>query len=133
MSNTIVFFDPLGRTIIGEQTSETHTHITVRNPAVLHAGLNNEGKIQVNLIPALFREFLKDWNDPIEFNYAKSTITSANVALVLEDKLLAQYNSMWVQRPSREEIRAKAPARELAPSTGEEPKKLDLFSEVKPE
>ena len=128
----VVFFDALGRTILGKPVSETPTTIEVQNPAVLHAGLNNEGKIQVNLIPAFFREFLKDWNTPLLFTYRLENIIKETSGIVLDDKLVAQYNSMWQPRPPREEV--KKIVRELKPvDTEAQPvERLNLFDEVKP-
>lgn len=126
----IVFFDALGRTIIGVDGGSTSTHVKVQNPAVLHAGLNNEGKIQVNLIPAFFREFLADWNQALVFTYSRTNVVVEETGLVLDDKLVKQYHSMWSPRPPREEV--KKIVRELKPSEPEVPvERLNLFSEVK--
>lgn len=137
MSNITIFFDALGRTIIGEQVGLPHGRtsggLRIKNPAVLHAGLNNEGKIQVNLIPAFFREFQKDWNVPFVFEYNYENIT-LGYDIDLQDALAKQYESMWAPRPDRETTRKIA--RELTPSEQTPPaptevKKLDLFAEVK--
>jgi hypothetical protein len=128
-----IFFDALGRTIVGEVTSETPDFIEVKNPSVLHAGLNPEGKIQVNLIPAFFREFLKDWNAPLVFTYRKDSIIRDAAGIELDEKLLGQYRSMWAPRPPREEVRKIV--RELKPADTEvKPvERLNLFDEVKPD
>lgn len=127
----VVFFDALGRTIIGVNAGDTSDTISVQNPAVLHAGLNNEGKIQVNLIPAFFREFLTDWNQALIFNYSKKNIVPETNGIVLDDKLVKQYLSMWTSRPPREEV--KKIVRELKPSEPEAApvERLNLFEEVK--
>lgn len=125
----VVFFDALGRTIIGVSAGEDDGTIQVQNPAVLHAGLNNEGKIQVNLIPAFFREFLTDWNNALVFSYHKHQITREVNSNTLDPKLIAQYTSMWVARPPREEV--KKIVRELKPTEEAKPvERLNLFSEV---
>jgi hypothetical protein len=128
-----IFFDALGRTIVGEVIGETPENIEIKNPSVLHAGLNPEGKIQVNLIPAFFREFLKDWNSPLVFSYRKDSIVRDAGGITLDEKLLGQYKSMWAPRPPRDEVRKIV--RELKPADTEvKPvERLNLFDEVKPE
>lgn len=131
----VVFFDPLGRTILGVNAGETADVLQVQNPAVLHAALNDQGKIQVNLIPAFFREFYKDWNNTSVFNYNKAAITVEANGNALEDKLVEQYENMFKERPDRATVRAqRPPVRELAPA-GETkvPEKLNLFETVKTE
>lgn len=126
----VVFFDQLGRTILGEEVGGNADVIEVKNPAVLHAGLNDQGKIQVNLIPAFFREFLKDWNQPLVFTYNRKTISVETNQNELDEKLVAQYQSMYAQRPDRAVARAQA--RELAPppEPAKLPEKLNLFDQV---
>lgn len=125
----IIFFDTLGRTIIGTVKSEDASVLQVVNPAVLHAGLSNDNKIQVNLIPAFFREFLSDWNKPIVFEYQKSSITREVNGATLDNKLIAQYQNMWSTRPAREEVQK---VRELAPTinNAKPVEKLNLFDSV---
>lgn len=128
-----VFFDSMGRTIIGVVTGDTPTHITVRNPAILHAGLTNEGKIQVNLIPAFFREFLSDWNSPIAFDYNINNIIRDTSGIQLDSSLVKQYEAMWCKRPPREDVRKIA--REVVPADTEvkSVERLNLFEDVKTE
>lgn len=128
-----VFFDSMGRTIIGTIVNTTPTHITVQGPAILHAGLNNDGKIQVNLIPAFFREFLSDWNAPVMFDYRIDNIVQDSGGIQLDTSLVKQYESMWGNRPPREDVRKIA--REVVPAATEvkQVEKLDLFEDVKTE
>jgi hypothetical protein len=136
-NNIVVFFDSLGRTILGELVEDTKSVLLVKNPAVLHAGFSQESKIQVNLVPALFREFLKDWNEPLIFAYQKDHITLETNGASLDDKLLGQYDSMWASRPSREEVRKQiAEKQKVERVMSAEPEskveKLNLFDEVTP-
>lgn len=128
-----VFFDSMGRTIIGVVVDTTPTHITVRGPAILHAGLNQDGKIQVNLIPAFFREFLSDWNAPVMFDYSINNIVRDASGIQLDLSLIKQYESMWSKRPPREDVRKVA--REIVPAATEvkQVEKLDLFESVETE
>lgn len=128
----IIFFDALGRTILGTSIAETATTIEVQNPAILHAGLNEEQKIRVNLIPAFFREFLVDWNSPLVFAYQKANIVIEQNGNTLDPKLIQQYTQMWGARPPRDQVQKIV--RELTPSIPDEKpvERLNLFQEITP-
>ena len=129
MKKIVLFLDSLGRTIIGEDVSDAGytKQLFVKNPAILHAAVDDAGKIKVSLLPVFFREFLSDWNLPTVFSYNVERIAVEVNSTVLDEKLVNQYEKIWEKRPSREEARKmyKQPDSTTAP----EPvvNKLDLF------
>jgi hypothetical protein len=132
----IVFFDNLGRVVIGVLANESTEQLFVQNPTVLHAQIGEGNRIQVSLVPAFFREYLSDWNKPLVFAYNKSAITieqDSTSGAILDEKVMEQYNAVWSARPSREEVRKKAAAKTPPVSVEAKPvDKLNLFESVTP-
>ncbi len=90
----IVFLDSIQRTIVATVFSETPDTVTVVKPAILNVAPTAEKKLQVQLYPLMFREFLKDRDTYPTWTYSKTSITISNY-LELEGNLLAQYNEMF--------------------------------------
>lgn len=90
----IVFLDNIQRTIVATLVSETASSITVVKPAILNVVPTQEKKLQVQLYPLMFREFLKDRDVFPSWTYSKNVaVISDN--LELESNLIAQYNEMF--------------------------------------
>jgi len=110
----VTFFDIIGRTIMGRLTGETSTEILVKNPAVVNIEQvpvqdPNTGQIAVNpntgqpvkrmtlqLFPLFFREFLADKNQEVILKYKKSSITQTKEAIILDFKVNAQYEQLFI-------------------------------------
>lgn len=90
----IVFLDSIQRTIVATEVSNTDTKLVIEKPAILNVAPTQEKKLQVQLYPLLFREFLKDRDTFPTWTYDKSVITIAD-NLELEANLVAQYNEMF--------------------------------------
>jgi hypothetical protein len=90
----IVFLDSIQRTVVAtlERTTETELHVT--RPAILNVAPTNEKKLQVQLYPLIFREFLNDRDSFPVWKYPLSSIVVAE-NIVLEANLVAQYNEMF--------------------------------------
>jgi len=90
----IVFLDSIQRTIVASVVGETPDTLTVDKPAILNVAPTAEKKLQVQLYPLMFREFLKNRDTFPNWTYSKSAITIAD-NLELEANLIAQYNEMF--------------------------------------
>ena len=90
----IVFLDNIQRTIVATLVEETDRTLTVSKPAILNVTPTQEKKLQVQLYPVIFREFLKDRDIFPSWTYSKSAIT-ISYDLVLEPNLVLQYNEMF--------------------------------------
>ena len=89
------FFDTVGRTLIAEFVSETDTHLTVKNPVIVHIVPNQQsGQMSLQLLPAFFKEFLADRNADTEWTYFKNNITTSNNP-DLDFRLHSQYQAMF--------------------------------------
>ena len=56
----IVFLDNIQRTIVATLVQQSNDTLTITKPAILNVAPTNEKKLQVQLYPLVFREFLKD-------------------------------------------------------------------------
>lgn len=90
----IVFLDNIQRTIVATLVNETADSITVIKPAILNVVPTQEKKLQVQLYPLMFREFLKDRDVFPSWTYSKNVAVVSN-NLELEANLIAQYNEMF--------------------------------------
>jgi hypothetical protein len=90
----IVFLDSIQRTIVATVVKTDADNITVTKPAILNVAPSQDRKLQVQLYPLMFREFLKDRDVFPAWIYPKNTITVAE-NLELEANLVAQYNEMF--------------------------------------
>jgi hypothetical protein len=97
----VVFFDTVGRTILGERLDEDTTEQTlvVKNPAVVHILPNQQtGQLQLQILPLFFKEFLADKSEATVWKYNRSLITEAK-DLVFDFKLQAQYQQIFAPTP----------------------------------
>lgn len=100
----VVFLDTIGRTIIGERTTENETDITVSNPAVVNivpqqAVDPNTGqqtqRMALQLFPLFFREFLAEKDKAVAFTYKKGNITMSDGDITLDFKVGIQYEQLF--------------------------------------
>lgn len=87
--------DSVGRVILGRHDvqASTKTLLNVRNPAVVNIQVDQQsGQISVQLIPYIFREFIKadKRDDGVSWNFQKSNIVISE-DLELEDNIISQY------------------------------------------
>jgi len=97
----VVFFDSVGRTILGERVdaSTTESVLSIKNPAVVHIMPNQQtGQLQLQILPLFFREFLADKSEPTIWNYNRSLITEAQ-DVAFDFKLQAQYQQIFNPSP----------------------------------
>jgi hypothetical protein len=93
----IVFFDSVGRTILGERVDAESNDKTlaIKNPAVVHIMPNPQsGQLQIQILPLFFKEFLADKNDYTLWRYQKHQITESN-DITFDFKLQAQYQQLF--------------------------------------
>lgn len=106
MSNTenkiVVFFDAVGRTILGEKLEDKSTNelLTIKNPAVVHIMPNQQnGQLQLQILPLFFKEFLADKDAGTAWNYSRANITEA-AEVTFDFKLEAQYRQIFATTPA---------------------------------
>jgi hypothetical protein len=98
----VVFFDTVGRTILGEKLEDKTTKdvLTVKNPAVVHIMPNQQtGQLQLQILPLFFKEFLAEKDSGTLWKYNRENITEA-VDVVLDFKLEAQYRQIFSATPA---------------------------------
>lgn len=93
----VVFFDSVGRTILGERVDSETTKDTlvIKNPAVVHILPNQQtGQLQLQILPLFFKEFLADKNEATYWNYNKKQITECK-EVAFDFKLQVQYQQLF--------------------------------------
>ena len=93
-SKIIVFLDNIQRTIVATLVQQSNDTLLVTKPAILNVAPTNEKKLQVQLYPLMFREFLKDRDVFPTWAYSKTSIVISNDC-ELEANLLSQYTEMF--------------------------------------
>jgi len=106
MANTenkiVVFFDSVGRTILGEKLEDKTSDkiLSIKNPAVVHIMPNQQtGQLQLQILPLFFKEFLADKDVGTIWNYNRDNITEA-IDVVFDFKLEAQYRQIFTNVPA---------------------------------
>lgn len=128
----VLFFDLIGRTIIGEKTGEDTETLFVKNPVVVNivpqqfqdpATGQQVSRMALQLLPLFFREFLAAPEEGVEFSYNKKNITLTKNPTVFDFKVDIQYEQITSggHRP------AQAPAAPVQPSAPD--KKIKLFDD----
>ena len=102
MSKITSFIDNVGRVIVGEVLeSSSDQYIEVKEPAVVNVQMNQQtGQISVQLLPFIFREFVKPEvrSEGTVWKFNKNTIvTSDNIEL--DTNIVQQYNNIFVDPP----------------------------------
>jgi hypothetical protein len=98
----VVFFDTVGRTILGEKLEDKTTDkvLSIKNPAVVHIMPNQQtGQLQLQILPLFFKEFLADKDTGTVWNYNRENITEA-VDVTFDFKLEAQYRQIFASGPA---------------------------------
>ena len=90
----IVFLDNIQRTIVATLIQQSNDTLLVTKPAILNVAPSQDRKLQVQLYPLMFREFLKDRDVFPTWTYSKASIVISN-DLELEANLIAQYTEMF--------------------------------------
>jgi hypothetical protein len=106
MANTenkiVVFFDSVGRTILGERAdAETNNAVlAIKNPAVVHIMPNQQsGQLQLQILPLFFKEFLAEKDAGTVWKYSRANITEA-IDVMFDFKLEAQYRQIFAASPA---------------------------------
>lgn len=93
----VVFFDSVGRTVLGEQNEDKTNDkiLSVKNPAVIHITPNPQtGQLTLQILPLFFKEFLAEKSASTFWEYKRELITEAQ-DLVFDFKLQAQYQQLF--------------------------------------
>lgn len=97
--NLRVIVDAAGRTIIGENDTETDQTLSLKNPATLFIQPNQQtGQLAVQLIPFFFREFVEEDQraEGVTWSFDKASIATSK-QFGLDKRLLDQYEKMMTK------------------------------------
>jgi hypothetical protein len=111
-NKTVVFFDTVGRTILGEkiEAETTDKVLAIKNPAVVHIMPNQQtGQLQLQILPLFFKEFLAEKDAGTTWKYNRENITEA-VDVTFDFKLEAQYRQIFANTPAPAPQQSQGPA-----------------------
>lgn len=125
MDNITTFVDNVGRVIVGQKVkSSKKGFLTIKEPAVVNVQVNQQnGQISVQLLPFIFREFVKaDVREAgVEWDFNLSNIvTSENV--VLDETIVNQYVNVFSKPVGIAKLEKKEPV-------SKEPELVKLFDD----
>lgn len=97
MSNITAFVDNVGRVIVGDVITTTDEHVKVKEPAVVNVQVDQQnGQISVQLLPFIFREFVKPEcrQDGVVWSFDKANVVCSD-NLELDDAIIKQYTNIF--------------------------------------
>ena len=98
MDNITTFVDNVGRVIVGQTVkSKSTTTLQIKEPAVVNVQVNQEnGQISVQLLPFIFREFVKaEVRDKgVVWNFNKNNVVVSD-NIELDDAIMNQYKNIF--------------------------------------
>jgi hypothetical protein len=88
----VIILDSVNRTVMGvESKTQDSEHLIIENPAIMVVSFNQ--KMQLQLVPAFFRELTMDKNTPVSMSYNLRSITKTDA--VPEQSIIEQYEKMF--------------------------------------
>lgn len=88
-----VIIDQIGRTILGEEVSQTDNTLSLYNPIILHFQPSQNGQLELQVFPLFFFELLnKEKREQNTWTYSKSSIVISDVEL--NSDILDKYSAI---------------------------------------
>ena len=126
MENITAFVDNVGRVIVGQKEKSTTTTLKIKEPAVVNVQVNQQnGQISVQLLPFIFREFVKTEvrEDGVVWSFNKNNIVVSD-NIELEDTIVKQYENVMARPVGTASAN---PLKEASAAT--EPETVKLFDD----
>ncbi len=90
------FLDSIGRTIMGELSSEDENYLFITNPVIVHSSIDKtNNKISLHLLPVFIREFMADKEKPLTWKYNKRLLSAEAIGLETDARFLQQYSNVF--------------------------------------
>lgn len=125
----MIYLDNLGRLLMGKKLlNECTDKITpVKNPVIIDIRSTNQGGINIQFFPVMFREFQADKNEGSVWEYSTNNIVPSR-AITIDARLIGQYEQIFSPiKNSMPVVGGSAPV-ETSPSN-EPVKVLKLFDD----
>jgi hypothetical protein len=100
----ITFIDSIGRAILAEESKSNDKVLTVKNPVMINVNQQQNGQLQVQLIPLFFSEFVDQAtrSEGTLWSYQKSNIAIGEVSI--DERLKDQYSRIFTVAPAAPEV-----------------------------
>lgn len=94
--NIVTFIDHIGRTMLATFVEKDKTHLTVKNPAIIHVQPTQQGQLNVQTIPLFFREFVGE-KSKTEGTVWKFNLNNIVLGVDIDNdpRLVEQYNKLF--------------------------------------
>lgn len=127
MSDTVVFVDNIGRTVMGVENKKasTKTQLAVDDPSIVFVQPNPEsGQIQVQVIPLFFKELVgeESRDGALTWYFNRSNLVT-NPTLSIDEKLVSQYERVTSAGPEA------PPGIQVEKAPEKEPEVVKLFDD----
>jgi hypothetical protein len=119
----VLFLDNISRTILGVLVEQTEYTVSVKNPTILQIAQGPQNSLNVQVVPLVFRDMLKNPNDDIIWNYSRADITTPQSPVDLSEKLIRQYEFVANLTPEKAAV-LRAQSQAAKPATAATPVKL---------
>lgn len=92
----MLFLDNIGRLHMGKKIVDksTDTVTLIKNPVIIHISSTNQGGINIQFFPVMFREFQADKNESSCWPFNRNNITPCN-PITLDARLIGQYEQIF--------------------------------------
>ena len=123
--NLTAIVDSVGRVVLGRvnEKESTKAELKLKNPAVVNIQVDQQsGQISVQLIPYIFKEFVKSdvREKGVTWSFQRSAIVVSD-DLILEDNIESQYVKIFESPPEAVELFDEAETVEESASEEKEP------------
>jgi hypothetical protein len=100
----ITFIDSIGRAILAEESKSNDKVLTVKNPVMINVNQQQNGQLQVQLIPLFFGEFVDQAtrSEGTLWSYQKSNIALGELSI--DERLKDQYSRIFTVAPAAPEV-----------------------------
>ena len=90
----VVYQDHLGRTLIGEEVSQTIEVLVVKNPAIFDVSQDNQN-LTLRLVPVFLREFLNKKDEGTVWTYKRVAVLQNTE---LDPQVVKQYQTLFADQ-----------------------------------
>lgn len=92
----MLYLDTIGRLHMGKKVVDQSQgdQVLIKNPVIIHISSTNQGGINIQFFPVMFREFQADKNEPSYWPYHKTNITPCQ-QITIDARLIGQYEQIF--------------------------------------
>ena len=92
----MIYLDNLGRLLMGKKLIDqcTDNTVVIKNPVIIDIRSTNQGGINIQFFPVMFREFQADKNEGSVWEYPRTSVVPSQ-AISIDARLIGQYEQIF--------------------------------------